>query len=320
MSKLSGLKLFHGSASTALANDVAKYIGSDVSDSSSTRFADGETQVTIKESARGNHVYLMQSTCAPTNDTLMEACLMLDAFKRASAKNVTLVTPYFGYARQDKKTKPREPISAKLVADFIQVAGANRVIAIDLHSEQIQGFFNIPVDHLYAGPLFGKYFKEKKKFVGDDYIVVSPDVSGTARAKYLADYLGTDFAIISKRRSGPNKIESMRLVGDVEDKVCIIIDDMMDTCTTLVSAAGALLENGAKAVHVACTHPVLSGNASQKLFDSAIESVACLDTIPIPAEKMNDKITVLSSAPLIGEAIKRHHQGDSVSALFEEWR
>lgn len=316
---LKGLKLFHGSASPELANQVATYLSIPVSDSTSTRFADGETRVTIAESARGNSVYLIQSTCAPTNDTFMEACLMIDAFKRASAKSITLVTPYFGYARQDKKTKPREPISAKMVADFIQVAGAHRVIAIDLHAEQIQGFFNIPVDHLYAGPIFAKYFKDLQ-YVGEDYVVVSPDVSGTARAKYLADHLNADFAVISKRRPSPNVVQVMRVVGDVEGKKCIMLDDMMDTGGTLISGADALINEGASEVHVACTHPVLSGDAAQRLQNSILKSVVCLNTIPVEGDKLIPKIVTLSAAKLIGEAIKRHHNGDSVSQLFTDWR
>jgi len=316
---LPGMKLFAGNAHRELAQRVASYLGITLGRLTSTRFSDGEIRIMVEESARGNDVYIIQPTCAPTNDTVMELLIMLDAFKRASARRMCVVIPYYGYARQDKKIKPREPVTARLIADLISVAGANRVVCVDLHAEQIQGFFNMPMDHLYAGPIIGQYFIEQG-YVEDDVVVVSPDVAGVQRAKFLAEMLKSPIAIIAKRRPEPNKVDIMEIIGDVDGKTCVMIDDMIDTGGSVITGAEALLKRGAKDVVVSCTHPVFSGNAPQKLQESPISRVVCLDTIPIPAEKMISKLTILPAAPLIGEAIRRIHLNESVSVLFNEWR
>jgi len=318
-SPLPGVKLFAGNAHRDLAQRVANYLGIKLGRITSTRFSDGEIRIMVEESARGNEVFLIQPTCAPTNDTLMELLIMLDAFRRASARRITVVVPYYGYARQDKKTKPREPVTARLVADLISVAGANRVVCIDLHAEQIQGFFNMPVDHLYAGPIIGQYFVEQG-FQEEDVVVVSPDVAGVARARLLAEKLGAPIAIIAKRRPEPNKVDIMEIIGDVTGKTCVMIDDMIDTGGSVIQGAEALLKRGAKEVLASCTHPVLSGNAPQKLQESPISRIVTLDTIPIAPEKMIPKLTILPAAPLIGEAIRRIHLNESLSVLFQEWR
>jgi ribose-phosphate pyrophosphokinase len=316
---LPGVKLFAGNAHRELAQRVASYLGITLGRLTSTRFSDGEIRILVEESARGNEVFIIQPTCAPSNDSLMELLIMLDAFRRASARRITVVIPYYGYARQDKKTKPREPVTARLVADLISVAGASRVVCVDLHAEQIQGFFNMPMDHLYAGPIIGQYFIEQGYSDGD-VVVVSPDVAGVARAKYLAEKLKSPIAIIAKRRPEPNKVDIMEIIGDVEGRTCVMIDDMIDTGGSIIYGAEALLKRGAKEVVASCTHPVLSGNAPQRLQESAISRVVTLDTIPIPAEKMISKLTILPAAPLIGEAIRRIHLNESVSVLFNEWR
>lgn len=316
---LPGMKLFAGNAHRELAQRVASYLGITLGRLTSTRFSDGEIRIMVEESARGNDVFIIQPTCAPTNDTVMELLIMLDAFKRASARRICVVVPYYGYARQDKKIKPREPVTARLVADLISVAGANRVVCVDLHAEQIQGFFNMPMDHLYAGPIIGQYFIEQG-YSEDDVVVVSPDVAGVARAKFLAEMLKAPIAIIAKRRPEPNKVDIMEIIGDVEGKTCVMIDDMIDTGGSVIMGAEALLKRGAKEVVASCTHAVLSGSAPQRLQESPISRVICLDTIPIPAEKMISKLTILPAAPLIGEAIRRIHLNESVSVLFNEWR
>lgn len=314
------LKLFAGNAHPFLATRVADYLGVRLGKLTATKFSDGEIRIMVEESARGNDVFIIQPTCAPTNDHIMELLIMLDAFKRASARRVTVVMPYYGYARQDKKVKPREPITARLIADLITVAGANRVVAIDLHAEQLQGFFDMPVDHLYGGPIIGRYLIDQGYKDAGDVVVVSPDVAGVARAKALAEMLGCSFAVIAKRRPEPNKVEVVEIVGRIDGKKCIMIDDMIDTGGSIISGAEALIERGAREVLATCTHPVLSRDAALRLQASCITEVVCLDTIPMPAEKRVPKMTVLESHELIGEAIRRIHHNESISELFSAWR
>ncbi len=317
---LKGMKLFAGNANVGLGERIANYLGVELGQMTTSRFADGEIQVKIEESARGNDVFLLQPTCAPTNDNLMELMIMLDAFRRASASKITVVMPYYGYARQDKKIKPREPITARLVADMITMAGAQRILAVDLHADQIQGFFNCPVDHLYGGPIIGEHLIKQKYKGRDDVVIVSPDVAGVGRAKALAEMLQTSFVVIAKRRPRPNHVEVVEIVGEYKDKTCIFIDDMIDTGGSIISGANALLERGAKDVIATCTHPVFSREATHKLQESAISKVICLDTIPISEDKLVPKLTILESAPLISKAIARIHQNQSVSSLFHDWR
>jgi ribose-phosphate pyrophosphokinase len=315
-----GLKIFAGNAHPRLASRIASYLGVDLGRMTSTKFADGEIRIMVEESARGNDVFILQPTCCPTNDNVMELLIMLDAFRRASARRVTVVMPYYGYARQDKKVKPREPITARLIADLITVAGANRVVAIDLHAEQIQGFFSMPVDHLYGGPILGRYLVERGFKQDENIVVVSPDVAGVARAKSLAEMLACSFAVIAKRRPEPNKVEVVEIVGDIDGKTCIIIDDMIDTGGSIISGAEALVARGAKEVLATCTHPVFSMDATERLENSILSEIITLDTIPISADKQVPKLTILESAPLIGEAIRRIHLNESVSELFSDWR
>lgn len=314
-----GMKLFAGSANRELAQRVASYLGIQLGAMTSTRFSDGEIRIMVDESARGADIFLIQPTCAPVNDSLMELLIMLDAFRRASARRITVVMPYFGYARQDKKTKPREPITARLIADLIQVAGAHRVVGIDLHAEQIQGFFAIPVDHLYAGPIIGRYMIDEG-YMNQDIVVVSPDVGGVGRARALAEMLKAPIAIIAKRRPEPNKVDIVEIIGEVEGKKCVMIDDMVDTGGSTIQGAEALLKRGATEVVSSFTHPVFSGNAAQRLQDSVISRLITLDTIPILPDKRVPKLVVLDVAPLIGEAIKRIFLNESVSGLFSTWR
>lgn len=313
------MKIFAGNAHQDLAQRVGDYLGVALGRCTSTRFSDGEIRIMVDESARGNDVFLIQPTCAPVNDTLMELLIMLDAFRRASARRMTVVMPYYGYARQDKKVKPREPITARLVADLITQAGAQRIVTIDLHAEQIQGFFNVPVDHLYGGPIIGDYMLQQG-YGEEDCVVVSPDVAGVARAKALAEKLGKPFVVIAKRRPEPNRVEVVEIVGDFKGKKCVIIDDMIDTGGSIIVGAEALIARGAKEVVASCTHAVLSAHAAQNLQDSVISEVICLDTIPIEESKRVPKLTVLPSAPLIGEAIRRIFLNESVSELFDRWR
>lgn len=316
---LAGMKLFAGNANRELAQRVADYLNIRLGRLTSTKFSDGEIRIMVDESARGNDVFLIQPTCAPANDTLMELLIMLDAFRRASARRITVVMPYFGYARQDKKVKPREPVTARLVADLITVAGTNRVVCVDLHAEQIMGFFNMPVDHLYAGPIIGRWMIEQG-YQEQDIVVVSPDVAGVGRARALAEMLKAPIAIIAKRRPEPNKVDIVEIIGEVDGKKCVMIDDMIDTGGSIIQGAEALLKRGATEVVASCTHAVFSGNAPQRLQDSPISKVVTLDTIPIGSEKMIPKLTILPSAPLIGEAIRRIHLNESVSELFDQWR
>lgn len=317
---LSGMKLFVGNAHVELGKRVAKNLGIERGLMRCKQFSDGEIQLMIEESARGNDVFILQPTCAPTNDNLMELLIMLDAFRRASASRITVVMPYYGYARQDKKTKPREPITARLVADLITQAGAMRIVAVDLHAEQIQGFFDIPVDHLYAGPILGDYLIDQGYAENLDVIVVSPDVGGVPRARSLAEMLKCSLAIIAKRRPEPNQVDIVEIIGDVEGKVCVMIDDMIDTGGSIRHGADELYRRGAKEVIACATHAVFSGDAATMLQESRISKVIVTDTTPITPAKSFPKLTVLECAPLLGEAIRRIHLNESVSTLFKEWR
>ncbi|RLL41684.1 ribose-phosphate diphosphokinase [Oceanobacillus piezotolerans] len=308
------LKVFSLNSNRKLAEDIATHIGTKLGKCTVSRFSDGEVQINIEESVRGSDVYVVQSTCAPVNQHLMELLIMIDALKRASAKSINIVMPYYGYARQDRKARSREPIAAKLVADLIETAGANRVITLDLHAPQIQGFFNIPIDHLQGVPILSDHFERKNL---EDIIVVSPDHGGVVRARRMADRLKAPIGIIDKRRPRPNVAEVMNIIGNVEGKTAILIDDIIDTAGTITLAANALIESGAKEVYACCTHPVLSGPAIERLKNSNIKELVVTDSIPLPEEKHNDKTTVLSVAPLIGEAIVRVHELQSVSVLFD---
>ncbi|MCW3060625.1 MAG: ribose-phosphate pyrophosphokinae [Capsulimonas sp.] len=314
------LRVFTGNANPMLARRIAQYLDMPLGKLLITRFADGEIRVKIEESARGMDVFIVQPTCAPTNDSLMELLILVDAFRRASAKRITLVIPYYGYSRQDKKVAPREPVTARLVADLITTAGANRVLAVDLHAGQIQGFFQLPLDHLYAGPLVASYFAEKGLIDGDT-VVVSPDVGGVSRARGMAEMLHAQIAIIIKRRPEPNKVEVMEIIGDITGKTCIMVDDMIDTGGSLVTGANALLARGARRVFACCTHPVLSGAAPDNIQASGVEELVVTDTIPVDDDKRArcPKITVLSVAPLLASAICRIHKDDSVSELFTSY-
>ncbi|MCK6255125.1 ribose-phosphate diphosphokinase [Fictibacillus sp. KIGAM418] len=310
----STLKVFTLNSNIELAQEIAKHIGIDLGKSSVTRFSDGEIQINIEESIRGSEVYIIQSTSDPVNQHLMELLIMIDALKRASAKTINVVIPYYGYARQDRKARAREPITAKLVANLLETAGATRVITIDLHATQIQGFFDIPVDQLLGVPILANYFEDKKL---DDIVVVSPDHGGVTRARKMADRLKAPIAIIDKRRPRPNVAEVMNIVGNIEGKTAILIDDIIDTAGTITLAANALVENGAKEVYACCTHPVLSGPAMERIQNSRIKELVVTNTIVLPDEKRTDKVTQLSVAPLLGEAIIRVHEQLSVSKLFD---
>jgi ribose-phosphate pyrophosphokinase len=317
---LESMKLFVGNSHREMGTKVAAYLGVPLGRLTSTKFSDGEIRVLVDESARGNDVFIIQPTCAPVNDTLMELLIMLDAFRRASAGRITVVMPYYGYARQDKKLKPREPITARLVADLIQEAGAQRVVTVDLHAEQIQGFFDIPVDHLFAGPIIGHHLIQQGYRDADDVVVVSPDVAGVTRARSLAEMLRAPIAIIAKRRPEPNKVDIVEIIGDVNGKRCVMIDDMIDTGGSIIQGAEGLIKRGATEVIAACTHGIFSGNAVQRLQDSVVHQVIAMDTIPLPSDKLIPKLQVLTAAQLLGEAIRRIHRDESVSTLFESWR
>lgn len=311
------LKLFALSSNQELAAKVADKMGIELGKSSVREFSDGEIQVNIEESIRGHHVFILQSTSSPVNDNLMEILIMVDALKRASAETVSVVMPYYGYARQDRKARSREPITSKLVANMLEVAGVDRLLTVDLHASQIQGFFDIPVDHLMGAPLIADYF-DRAGLTGDD-VVVSPDHGGVTRARKLAQCLKTAIAIIDKRRSVDkmNTSEVMNIIGNVEGKTCILIDDMIDTAGTICHAADALAEAGATHVYASCTHPVLSGPALDNIQKSAIEKLVVLDTIYLPEERLIDKIEQISIADLISEAIIRIHEKRPLSPLFE---
>ncbi|WP_314064005.1 ribose-phosphate diphosphokinase [uncultured Vagococcus sp.] len=311
------LKIFSLNSNKKLAEKIADAVGVELGKSSVSQFSDGEIQINIEESIRGDHVYLIQSTSYPVNDNLMELLIMIDALKRASAKTINVVMPYYGYARQDRKARSREPITAKLVANMLTAAGATRVLTLDLHAVQIQGFFDIPVDHLMAAPLLADYFITHG-YVGDDTVVVSPDHGGVTRARKLAEFLKAPIAIIDKRRPKANVAEVMNIIGNVDGKKCIIIDDMIDTAGTITLAAKALKEAGAVEVLASCTHPVLSGPAMERLQDSPIEKVIVTDSIYLPEENRIEKIEEVSVGALIGDAIKRIHENKPVSPLFEQ--
>ena len=307
-----GLKLFSCNANRPLAERIAAYLRTSVGDAEVGRFADGEINVHIRENVRGMDCYIIQSTCRPVNEHLMELLIMIDAMRRASAGRITAVIPYFGYARADRKTQPRVPISSKLVANLITEAGADRVIAVDLHAGQIQGFFDIPVDHLYATPVFLDYLRIKKI---PNIVAVSPDVGGVERARAFAKRLSAGLVIIDKRRPRPNEASVYNLIGEVEGKTAVILDDMVDTGGTLTKVATKLKDRGAERVIAACVHGVLSGNAMELMAQSEIEELIITDSIPNrPPE--GSRITVLSIAPLLGEAIRRNHVGESISELF----
>ena len=313
----SNLKLFSLSSNHELAQKVAKEIGIELGKVSVGAHSDGETVVHIDESVRGDHVFILQSTSDPVNDNLMELLIMMDALRRASAASINIVLPYYGYARQDRKARAREPITSKLVANMLQIAGADRLITFDLHAPQIQGFFNIPVDHLMGSPLIAEYFRRQLVSAGDDIVVVSPDHGGVGRARKLANFLKAPLAIIDKRRPRANVAEIMNIIGDVQGKKCILIDDMIDTAGTITLAANALKELGATEVYASCTHAVLSGPAIERINNSAITKLVVLDTIEMPEDRQSDKIVQLSIAHLLADAIIRIHERRPLSPLFE---
>lgn len=309
-----GYIIFSGNSNPILSKAICEYLKKDLGGAKVKRFSDGEIQIEIDENVRSKDVFVIQSTSAPVNDNLVELLLMIDALKRSSVKRITAVIPYFGYARQDKKVAPRVPISAKLVADLLTTAGANRIITMDLHAGQIQGFFNIPVDNLFAAPVIIDYMREE---FTHDTIIVSPDAGGVERARAFAKRLDCGLAIIDKRRDAPNKAKAMAVIGNVAGKRAVILDDMADTAGTLTEAAKALNENGASEVHACCTHPVLSGPAIDRINDSVLKTVVVTDTIPLSDKgRACKKIKILSIANLFGEAIIRSHTGDSVTSLF----
>lgn len=307
------LKVFSGTANLPLTREICEYLGVPLGKSNLRRFSDGEVYFQILENVRGRDVFIVQPTSPPVSENLMELLVMIDAFKRASAKRITAVVPYYGYARQDRKDKPRVPITAKLVGDLLSAAGVSRLLTMDLHADQIQGFLNMPVDHLFAAPVILSYVKNLDF---NKLVVVSPDPGGVERARFYARYLKTDLAIIDKRRVKENEAEVMNIVGDVQDSDVIIVDDMIDTGGTIVKATEALLKKGAKRLYAAATHPVLSGSATRQVGESKFEQLIVTNTICLPEEKKIDKIKVLSVGSLLAEAIKSIHQETSVSKLF----
>ena len=309
------LKVFSLNSNRDLSEQIAKVIGVELGKCSVSRFSDGEIQINIEESIRGCDVFVIQSTNTPINEHLMELLIMIDALKRASAKSISVVMPYYGYARQDRKARAREPITAKLVANLLETAGATRMITLDLHAPQIQGFFDIPIDHLMGVPILSEYFLNKD--LEGDLVIVSPDHGGVTRARKMAERLKAPIAIIDKRRPRPNVAEVMNIVGNVDGKTCILIDDIIDTAGTITIGANALVESGAKEVYACCTHPVLSGPAIERIQNSKIKELIITNSIALPEEKKIDKIKNLSVASLIGEAIIRVHEEQSVSILFD---
>lgn len=311
------IKIFAGNSNRELAYEIAEKIGLPLGVATVRQFSDGEAEINIGEVVRGSDVFIIQSTCPPVNDNLMELLIMIDALKRASAGRITAVMPYFGYARQDRKAKARDPISSKLIANLLTVAGADRVLTMDLHAPQLQGFFDIPVDHLVGMPILANYFKEKyDKF--DDLVIVSPDVGSVTRARKVAERLEVPIAIIDKRRPKANVCEVMNVIGDVRGKRVIIVDDLIDTAGTIVKAAEALMGMGAIEICACCTHAVLSGPAIERLRNSCINELVMLNTIPLAEEKKLDKITTLSVAPIFAEAIERIYGDISISTLFTQ--
>ena len=309
------LKIFTGNANPALAKEICDYLGLPLGEAFVGRFNNGEVQIMIDESERGKDVFIIQPTSYPVNDNLMELMVMADALKRASARHITAVVPYYGYARQDRKTRGREPITAKLVANLMQTSGITRLVTIDLHAGQIQGFFDVPVDHLYGASILAKYINEKNL---EDVIVVSPDLGGVTRARDLADRIGAPIAIIEKKRPEPGVAKVMNLIGDVKGKNCIIVDDIVDTAGSLVEGAKALEEFGAKSVMAAVTHAVLTDPASERIANSNIKELIVTNTMPLPENCKLDNVTQLSVAPLLGEAIMRIFHEVSVSNLFDK--
>lgn len=308
------LKIFALNSNRPLAQKIADEVGVELGKLSVDRFSDGEIQINIEESVRGDNVYVIQSTSAPVNDNLMELMIMIDALRRASANTINVVLPYYGYARQDRKARSREPITAKLVANMLQNSGVTRIVALDLHAAQIQGFFDIPVDHLMGAPLLADYFINEG--VAANAVVVSPDHGGVTRARALAEFLKAPIAIIDKRRPRPNVAKIMNIIGDVKGKKCIMIDDMIDTAGTISKGAQALMDAGAEEVYASATHAVLSGLAIERLDNSPLKQVVVTDSIQLPDEKQIDKIVQVSVAPLIGAAIKRINENRPVSPLF----
>ena len=306
-----------GTANPELAEAIAQHLGRPLTPVLCETFSDGEIRVEIGDNVRGCDVYVIQPTCAPSNHNIMQLCIMLDALKRSSASHVTAVIPYYGYARQDRKVNPRAPISAKLIADFLQVAGMDRMVTMDLHAGQIQGFFNVPVDNLYASPVLFEYLRTLKETVDGELVVVSPDAGGVERARSFAKRLDAGLAIIDKRRDKPNQAEAMNLIGNVKDKIAIVLDDMIDTAGTLVSAGNVILEHGAKDVMATASHAVLSGPAIERLNNSPFSQVIVTDTIPLKEKNLAcPKLKVLTVAPLLAKAINNIHTGSSVSVLF----
>ena len=313
-SAFSNFKVFAGNSHLELAEKIASIMGKPLGRATVTKFSDGEISVNLWETVRGMDCYIVQSTCDPVNDNLMEILIMIDAMKRASAGRINAVIPYYGYARQDRKAKARDPITAKLVADMLVAAGADRVLTMDLHAAQIQGYFDIPVDHLVGMPILAKYFAEKNM---ENVVVVSPDHGSVPRARNMAQILNCPIAIVDKRRPEPNKSEIMNIIGDIEGKNCILMDDMIDTAGTITNAANALKDLGALSVNACATHAVLSGPAIERIQSSAIEELVLLNTIPLPEEKKTDKMKVISVAPLFAEAMTRVFTNGSISTLFE---
>lgn len=308
------IKIFSGNANVQLAEAITDRLGISLGRAEVTTFSDGEISVNIDETVRGVDVFIIQPTCPPVNDNLMEMLIMMDAFKRASAGRITAVLPYYGYARQDRKAKARDPITAKLVADILTAAGADRVLTMDLHASQIQGYFDIPVDHLLGVPILARYFKEKHI---SDLTIVSPDIGSVTRTRNFSNHLNAPIAIVDKRRPQANVSEIMNVIGDIEGRNVILIDDLIDTAGTITQAANMLKEFGAKDVYACCTHPILSGPALERIQNSAIKELIVTDTVHLPEEKRNGKIKVISVAPVFSEAILRIHKNISVSKLFD---
>ena len=313
-SAFSNFKVFAGNSHLELAEEIASIMGKPLGEAKVAKFSDGEISVNVGETVRGVDCYIVQSTCDPVNDNLMELLIMIDAMKRASAGRINAVIPYYGYARQDRKAKARDPITAKLVADMLVAAGADRVVTMDLHAAQIQGYFNIPVDHMLGMPIITKYFQAQAQ---DNLVIVSPDHGSVPRARKMAEPLNCPIAIVDKRRPEPNKSEIMNIIGDIKGKHCILIDDMIDTAGTITNAANALKDLGALSVRAAATHAVLSGPAIERIEKSAIEELVLLNTLPIPEEKRIEKMKILSVAPLFAEAMSRIHTNEQVSKLFD---
>lgn len=312
-SRYNKLKVFSGNANPVLAKEIADYLGVSIGESEVTQFSDGEVQVRINESVRGADVFVIQPTSTPVNENLMELLVMIDAVRRASARRITAVLPYYGYARQDRKARARDPITAKLVANILSASGVRRILTMDLHAGQIQGFFDIPVDHLPGVPILAEYFKNAQL---ENVVVVSPDLGGVTRARDLAERIGAPIAVIDKRRPEPNMVEITNIIGAINNKNVIMVDDIIDTAGTITLGAKALKNWGVKDIYVCCTHGVLSGPALERLAEAPVKEVVITNTIPVPAEKMIDKIRVLSVADLLGEAIIRIHEDLSVSKLF----